>query len=116
MRDPWMAQKIAELGDYQKGLALEFILILHLDTNTTKDNDKVVTWLVGDETGTIEFSMWNCPLSIGDVISIVDGYTTQFQNKKRLFVSKAGGITRVRRFRKLFKVSEEHLDLCAKIL
>jgi ssDNA-binding replication factor A large subunit len=111
-----MVQKIAELGDYQKGLTLEFILIKYLDTNKTKDNDRVVTWLVGDETGTIEFSVWNCMLGVGDVISVVDGYTTQFQGKKRLFVSKAGSITRARRFRKVFKVSEEHAGLCKKIL
>ncbi|AFN82411.1 hypothetical protein EROM_010670 [Encephalitozoon romaleae SJ-2008] len=102
---------IAELNDYQKNICLEFILIKYLGTNKTKGNDKIDVWLVGDESGTIEFGVWNCSLSPGDVIHLSGGYTSLFQGKKRLFISKTGWINRVRTFRKIFKVSECHEEI-----
>lgn len=108
--------KIGELGDYQKNICLEFILIKYLETNKTKDNDKIAVWLAGDESGTIEFGLWNCALNVGDVIYLSGGYTSPFQGRKRLFVSKTGWITRVRTFRKTFKVSECHKELAKDFL
>ncbi|CAD24958.2 hypothetical protein [Encephalitozoon cuniculi GB-M1] len=107
---------IAELSDYQKNICLEFILIKYLEANKTKDNDKIDVWLVGDESGTIEFGVWNCSLNPGDVIHLSGGYTSLFQGKKRLFVSKAGWVSRVRTFRKTFKASECHREMLEDLL
>ncbi|ADM10940.1 uncharacterized protein Eint_010780 [Encephalitozoon intestinalis ATCC 50506] len=107
---------IAEISDYQKNISLEFILIKYLETNKTKDNDKIDVWLVGDETGTMEFGIWNCSLNPGDVIYLSGGYTSLFQGSKRLFVSKTGWISRVRTFRKTFKASECHQEILRDFL
>jgi ssDNA-binding replication factor A large subunit len=106
----WM-NKIVEIGEYHKNVCLEFILIKCLEINKTKDNDVVSTWLVGDESGTIELGLWNTVLNAGDVICLNGGYTSLFQGRKRLFVSKSGTISRTRTFRKIFKMSEAHIEL-----
>lgn len=97
-----MTQLIGDLNDYQKNINIEFIVIKLIEKNTTKDNDIVNTYLVGDETGTIEMSVWNENLQIGDIIYFYDSYTSIFKDKKRLFLSGNGYMRRVGRLRKEF--------------
>lgn len=108
-------ERVSDLKDQQKNIVLEFILIKQLELNKTKENGTIVTWLVGDESGTVEFGIWNCPLNIGDVIRLDGGYVSMFQGNKRLFVSKSGWINRTGTFRKIFKVSECHIDIVKSI-
>lgn len=104
-------QRISELEESQKNVAVECIVLKYMETKTTKDGDRIVIWLVGDESGTIEFGVWNCSLDVGDVIQVAGGYVSVFQEKKRLFVSRIGAVSRVGVFRKTFLVSECHVEM-----
>jgi hypothetical protein len=97
-----MANKISELTDYQKNINIEFIIVKLIDKNTTKDNDIVNTYLVADETGVIEASVWNEDINVGDIIYFYDAYTSVFKEKRRLFMSGNGYLRRVGRIRKEF--------------
>lgn len=108
--------RISELEDNQRNIVLEFILVKYLEAKNTKENGHIDVWLAGDESGTIEFGMWNCVLNVGDVMYLNGGYVSPFQGRRRLYVSKVGSISRVRTLRKVFKVSECHEDLVKDLL
>ncbi|WUR03808.1 SOSS complex subunit [Vairimorpha necatrix] len=103
--------KIKDLKTSMKNVNVDFIVIKLLETNTTKDNDKVYTYLVADETGSIEASIWNILLEIGDLICIEDAYVSLFKERKRIFKSGNGNIRRIGEIKKQFRLSEEHKNL-----
>jgi ssDNA-binding replication factor A large subunit len=100
--------KIKDLELSKKNVNVEFIVLKVLETNTTKDNDKVYTYLVADETGSIEATVWNILFDIGDIIYFHDSYVSSFKSKKRLFVSGNGFVRRVGELKKEYRISEEH--------
>lgn len=59
---------------------------------------RVADATVEDETGRVEMSLWNEQIdqvSPGDVISIENGYTTQFKGRVQVNVGKYGRIVKV---------------------
>lgn len=59
---------------------------------------RVADAVIEDETGTAEMSLWNDQIgqvSPGDVISIENGYTTQFKGRVQVNVGKYGRIVKV---------------------
>jgi ssDNA-binding replication factor A large subunit len=99
-----METQIGKLSNYQKNINLSFIVIKEVEVNKTKEGCLVRTYLVADESGSIEYSIWNEELNPGDIIRITNGYTTLFKNKNRLYNSKSTTVSRVSHFRKAFSL------------
>jgi len=58
---------------------------------------KVATAKLKDETGTILCALWNDQtelFDIGDFVSIIDGYVTEFNNELQISSGKTGKIVR----------------------
>ncbi|KAF5141472.1 oligonucleotide oligosaccharide-binding fold containing 2b [Vairimorpha ceranae] len=103
--------KIKDLKIFIKNVDVEFIILKLLETTLTKDNDKIYTYLVADESGSIEASIWNILLDIGDIIYIYDAYVSSFKERKRIFKSGNGYIRRIGEIKKEFILNEEHKKL-----
>ncbi|KAK1348511.1 hypothetical protein CWI37_0379p0020 [Hamiltosporidium tvaerminnensis] len=96
--------KIVDLTNTTKNICLSFIVIKEISVTTTKDKDIVRTYLISDETGSIEYSAWNIQFEDGDLINITGGYTSLFKGKTRLFNSKNSMINRNGKIRKVFSL------------
>lgn len=99
---------IKDLSTHQKNINITLIILYKLESNKTKDNNTVITYVGADESGSIEVSLWDIELIPGDIIYMHDSYTSIFKDKKRLFVSGNGYVRRLGGFNKLFSVNEEH--------
>ncbi|KAF7684630.1 SOSS complex subunit B1 [Astathelohania contejeani] len=95
---------ISELKNQQKNIDISFIIIKEIEKRNTKENEIVTTYLVADETGSIEFSLWNDTLEPGDIMYLSEGFTATFRGKVRLFLSPVSQLTRVCTFRKSFNL------------
>ncbi|TBU11028.1 hypothetical protein CWI38_1424p0020 [Hamiltosporidium tvaerminnensis] len=96
--------KIVDLTNTTKNICLSFIVIKEISVTTTKDKDIVRTYLISDETGSIEYSAWNIQFEDDDLINITGGYTSLFKGKTRLFNSKNSMINRNGKIRKVFSL------------
>lgn len=54
----------------------------------TKDNNVVYTYLVADDIASVEYSIFNQQLEIGDIIFIDCAYSTLFKGKLRVYNSE----------------------------
>lgn len=95
--------KINELTPYSKDINLKFMIIKKHSTIKTKDESIVNTYLISDESGSIEYSVFDQELRIGDIIVADHAYVTFFKGKLRLFNSE---ITEIRR------IGEFTMDFC----
>lgn len=106
---------VKNLLTHQKNINITLIILYKLESNKTKDNNIVITYVGADESGSIEVSLWDIVLIPGDIIYMHDSYTSIFKEKKRLFVSGNGYVRRIGSFNKTFFVSEEHKEKYDKI-
>lgn len=95
--------KIRDLTPYSKNIHLKFMVIENLGSLQTKDEKIVRTYLVADNTGSIEYSIFDQELNIGDIIKIKFGYVTFFKGKNRLLNSEITKIRRIGEFCMEFK-------------
>ena len=59
---------------------------------------------MADESGSVEYSLWNNEFRTGDVMQLTGGYLSMFRGKPRLYSSKHSELTRLCHFRKLFSL------------
>jgi len=60
---------------------------------------RVADATIQDETGTVKMSLWDDQIerfSVGDVVSITNGYTTTFRGEMRVNVGRYGKISKVK--------------------
>lgn len=60
---------------------------------------RVADATIQDETGTVKMSLWDDQIerfSVGDVVSITNGYTTTFRGEIRVNVGRYGKISKVK--------------------
>ncbi|ELQ73978.1 putative nucleic acid binding protein [Trachipleistophora hominis] len=97
--------KIADINAYNKNFELTFMVIKNLGHIKTRDNDVVYSYLVADDTGSIEYSIFNQSLDLGDIIAINYAYATFFKTRLRVYNSELTVVRRVGEFNFEFKMS-----------
>lgn len=66
--------------------------------NTKFGKSRVCDFKVGDETGTVTFSLWGTKIneaSFGDLLEITDGYCNVWQGKSQLSLGRDGSMTKI---------------------
>lgn len=95
--------RISELSAYNKNIELTFIIIKSLGQTRTKDNSIVYSYLVADATASVEYSIFDQSLNVGDIIRINYAYSTLFKGKLRVYNSDLTEIKRIDEFCMNFK-------------
>ncbi|EPR78942.1 hypothetical protein SLOPH_1672 [Spraguea lophii 42_110] len=102
---------IKDITNYQKNIEVIFIVIKELGCGKTKEENPIYTYLVADETGSIEFGIWGTYLKVGDIINITMAYTTPYKGRVRLFSSYSSEVKRIGFFTKSFKPEPNMSDI-----
>ncbi|NHJ31995.1 MAG: hypothetical protein FK732_03950 [Asgard group archaeon] len=66
--------------------------------NTKYGKSRVCDFKVGDETGTLTFSLWGTKINeanFGDLLEIKDGYCNVWQGKPQLSLGRDGSMTKI---------------------
>lgn len=92
--------KIKDLKNGQKGVDLDDVEIIDIGETkefTSKYGKKgsYAKVIVEDETGTITLTLWNDQIekvNIGDRISVVGGFVTEYQDELQISTGKTGKI------------------------
>lgn len=79
----------------------------HVTTKKDGVDHMVLTYVVGDETGCIDFVLWDKgdDIAVGDVLEIRGGYTREFNKSLQLNLARTGSYTR-----SSFEMSEEMVN------
>lgn len=104
--------KISDISAYNKNFELTFMVIKSLGHIKTKDNDMVYSYLVADDTGSVEYSIFNQSLHLGDIIMVNYAYATFFKGRLRVYNSELTVARRIGEFCFSFRtspnISEKH--------
>ena len=86
-------KKVIDIKSGDKNIDIKVILIKLLGTYNLKNGKKIVTFLVGDETGSIYCNFFdNVSIFIkeGDILYITGAYSSIFDNRVVLYQPKIG--------------------------
>lgn len=78
------------------------IILEEVDTKILKNDEFVKIYLLADETGCIEYGLYNNTLDIGDIIQLNNSYATFKNGRFRVFAGDNRNIRRSGSFRLLF--------------
>jgi replication factor A1 len=89
--------KIGNLGTQTGKINLKVMIKSAKDVRLVNTKDgrslKVCDYVIEDDTGSIDFSLWEDDINkvkVGSVLNIVNGYITTFKDKRKLQLGKWG--------------------------
>ena len=86
-------KKVAEIKNGDKNIDIKVILIKFLGSHNLKSGNKITTFLVGDDSGSIYCNFFDNVSNFikeGDILFITGAYSSIFDNRIVLYQPKAG--------------------------
>lgn len=105
---------ISEIPENKENIFLKSIVTKHLELKKI-NADYLNLYLIADESGCIEYGLYNNNLNCGDIIEIENGYANVKENRLRVFNGKNGIVKRVGRFRMKFNLENNYSEINGKI-
>lgn len=106
--------KICELTIYKKNFDMVFMVIKDLGYVRTKDGNIIYSYLIADDTGSVEYSIFDHELCIGDILSINHAYSTVFKGKLKVYNSELSNVRRIGEFCLNFKTTPNMSEIADK--
>lgn len=105
-----MELKISQIPSTDDKFTIKAIVYSFLTKKTTKSST-IGIYQIADETGSIEFGMYDGTLNTGDIVLISNAYKVVKENRLRVFAGTNRNIRRISTFRMLFKTEPNYSDL-----
>lgn len=105
-----MHLKIYQIPTATEKFTITFIILKQIDSKPLKSQTLTI-YQVGDETGTIEFGLYDITLNLGDIITIENAYGLIKENRVRVFAGINKNIKRVGTFRMIFRLEPDYSNV-----
>ena len=102
-------KKVAEIKDGDKNIDIKVILIKFLGSHNLKNGNKITTFLIGDDSGSIYCNFFDNVSNFikeGDILFITGAYSSIFDNRIVLYQPKIGygNVTKIGEFFLIFSL------------
>lgn len=97
-----MQIKISDIPHNRDKFSTKGIIIDELETKILKNDEFVKIYLLADESGCIEYGLYNETVSVGDIIQLDNSYALFKNNRFRVFAGDNKNIRRIGTFTMLF--------------
>ena len=102
-------KKVAEIKNGDKNIDIKVILIKFLGSHNLKNGNKITTFLIGDDSGSIYCNFFDNVSNFikeGDILFITGAYSSIFDNRIVLYQPKIGygNVTKIGEFFLIFSL------------